>query len=388
MRKGFAFLAALVLVPAATAAARPALPVEGLVRIASALTALRAPSGVSVEVVSGGTLKARAQTSIDTRYPPSLQTYDQTLYRALGVLGPAEPIRPALLRAFADRSSAVVDVRHRIVSVPRAADMRATAVQGLVRLLQDSRYLLTPRIAAARGSSDAAEAAFAAASGAAQIASRSLRSTPPAAAPPRTRAAAFLQLEAAFPGAVGARLAANLYNVGGRAALDGLLRRLPTSSEQVFHVDKYLAREEPAAIELPASAAGFSLSRHDSFGELDVRALLAVFEVPRLDRVGAGWGGGLSALYRDATGGQAVALRLDWDNERDAQEWQEAVATYVNEAFDAEVPGPAATTPCAADTCWDVGARQVAFVREGARTALVVAAGVPVSAALGRALVP
>jgi hypothetical protein len=248
--------------------------------------------------------------------------------------------------------------------------------------------MLSARIAAARESSDTALAAFAAVDGAAELASRSLRNAQGASAPPRSRAGVFLELEAAFPAAVGTRLAANLYNVGGNAAVRSMLGRLPVSSEQIFHVDKYLAREGPSAIELPAAAAGFSLGRDDTFGELDVRALLAVFEVPRLDRVGAGWGGGLSALYHDAAGREAIALRLDWDTERDAQEWQEAAALYVNEAFDPDTPGAAPTTACAADTCWDVGGRSIAFVRKAERTAFVLGPAVPAAADLARGLMP
>ena len=45
-------------------------------------------------------------------------------------------------------------------------------------------------------------------------------------------------------------------------------------------------------------------------------------------------------------GAEAVALALDWDSEQDALEWAEAVASYVNEAFDAATP-------------WTAGARDL-----------------------------
>ena len=136
---------------------------------------------------------------------------------------------------------------------------------------------------------------------------------------------------------------------------------------------------------LPVDAAGLTLARDGTFGELDVRALLAVFGVPRLDHVGTGWGGGRTAIYRRA-GSEVVALALDWDTELDALEWAEAIASYVNEAFDATVPGLPAQIPCDASACWQVGARGIAFERAGARTALVIGVDTAQSASVARAL--
>lgn len=379
----------LALVPAAAAGTQTNLPMPGLLRVASALTGLPAPkSRVTVAAVPARTLRTRALRNLDRGYPVALQVYDEQLYRALGLLGPTQALRPALVRAFAAPARLVYEPATRRVSVPSGPAARSRAVEGLVRLLQDSAYGITRRTAALREDGDASRAAGAAADGAASLAVRGLKTTPAARAPARTRIDAFLALEAGFPDAVGTRLAANLYNVGGSDAVRSLLRRLPVSSEQVFHLDKYLTRERPSPIELPGAAGGFRLVRDDTFGELDVRALLAVFAVPRLARVGDGWGGGLSALYRDGSGADAVALRLDWDSERDAQEWQAAVATYVDEAFDADVPGPAATVPCAADACWSSAGRAIGFVRRGSQTALVIGTTVPTAAALASELVP
>ncbi len=97
--------------------------------------------------------------------------------------------------------------------------------------------------------------------------------------------------------------------------------------------------------------------------------------MPRLNVVGDGWGAGLSGEYMDAAGRRAVVLRLDWLTDLDAAEWAEAVSTYVNEAFDADTPGPPAPTACAADTCWAVGDRGIGFARDGSRTVLTLLPG-------------
>ena len=194
----------------------------------------------------------------------------------------------------------------------------------------------------------------------------------------------FLALERGFASTIGQRFAVTLRNLGGNLAVFGALRRFPETTEQVFHVDKFLEREQAVPIALPAEAAGLTRTDADTFGELDVRAFLATFSVPRLDRAGSGWGGGRSALYRDG-GREAAVVALDWDEELDALEWADAVRTYVDAAFDRGTPGPPATTPCAASACWDLPGHAVAFERAGRRTALVLGPHLATAAALARA---
>ena len=161
------------------------------------------------------------------------------------------------------------------------------------------------------------------------------------------------------------------------------LRTFPASTEQLFHLDKFLERERPIPIVLPVDAGGMQLASDDSWGELDVRALLATFGVGGIDRAASGWGGGRSAVYRGPGGETAVAIALDWDTEADAAQWAAAVARYVAAAFpDAAVVG------CGVDACWARGGRGVAFARARTRTVVVVATGAARGTALAGALVP
>ena len=93
----------------------------------------------------------------------------------------------------------------------------------------------------------------------------------------------------------------NLHNLGGNQAIFSALRQFPTTTEQILHVDAFLAREPGQRLTLAPSAGGLALQHSDTFGELDVRALLAVFQVPRLDEVGDRWGGGRTAIYSDSS---------------------------------------------------------------------------------------
>jgi hypothetical protein len=370
---------ACVLVLAAPALAAMPIQLPTLTRIASEMTGLKAKRAPKLVVLAGAPIEARAVKLLDRDYPRDQQAYDETLYRALGLLGPAEPLRPILLsqlkgvQGLYDPFSATLWAR-------QGPALQKTVVHELVHALQDQTFDLRRVASLRRGSRDAASASAAAAEGSATFFSDVLGGARvPATRAPQitfegTRARFFVQLLNAFPYTTGLRFAAGLQNVGGRPAVYSSLRRLPETTEQIFHLDAFLARERPLPVELPSNVGGFTLLRDDTFGELDVRALLAVFGVPRLDRTGTGWGAGLSALYRTASGERVVALRLDWDTDLDARQWQESVVSYVNEAFDADEPGPPATVPCAADLCWSLPATKVAFGRKGAQTALVFSA--------------
>jgi hypothetical protein len=146
----------------------------------------------------------------------------------------------------------------------------------------------------------------------------------------------------------GLTLAAELRYLGGRAALADSLRKLPRTTEQLLHVDKFLEGEPALPVRLPARAGGLDLDASETFGELDVRNLLEAFRLHDANSVAAGWGGGRLAQY-----GDVAVLALRWDTPADAAEWQSAVPRYVAAAF----PGATARTCPPLDACWgDVAA--------------------------------
>ena len=292
------------------------------------------------------------------------------------------PARGFLHKALLDSlvQQALYDPLTRKLYVSRGRASRAAILQQLVNALQDQSFGLG-RLRALAGSRDARLAASAAVTGYASLVAK-----PPASSlHSGSRLVRFLELENRFPATVGLRFAADLRNLGGNNAVFGALRRFPETTEQIFHIDKLLERERAARIVLPVDAAGLTLTGDDTFGELDVRALLAVFGVPRLDRVGEGWGGGRSAIYRSGPT-MAAVLALDWDSDPDALQWAEAVRSYVDEAFDADAPGLPTPTPCEAAACWSRGGHAVAFERVGSRTTLVLGTDVDSSAQLARAI--
>ena len=354
---------------------------KALLRIASKLSGLPAKRAVPVVAEGSVPFRQRRIRATDNLYPAADQRYDDALYTALGVARGRGLLRSAIVTSQVQQAFYAPPARK--VYVLRGRESRATILQPLVHALQDQSFDLG-RLRALAGSRDARFAATAAVAGHASLVAQ-LPSARAASSHGGPRLNRFLELENGFPTTVGLRFAVNLRNLGGSKAVFGALRRFPETTEQIFHVDKFLEREPAVPIVLPVDAAGLTLGGDDTFGELDVRALLAVFGVPRLDHVGEGWGGGRSAIYRKDLR-EAAVLALDWDSERDAQQWAEAVHLYVNEAFDADEPGLPESTPCTATDCWSLGGHAVALEHVGTRTTLVLGDDVDSSAQLARAI--
>jgi hypothetical protein len=384
MKKLVLVLAVAFLAAAPAASALDRVQARAILRLAVKASGLQAREQVRIVVEKPAALKQRRVRLIDRAYPPPLQAHDETVYRALGFVGAGKGVlRKALIEV--ENGAGLYDPLARTAFVRSGAGERAAALHEVVHALQDQHYDLR-RIPRSAGT-DARLAALAAVEGHAGLVTGALapKQSPVPTGPKLTR---YLELQRGFVYDLGLRFAADLRNLGGRPALLGSLKRFPATTEQVFHLDKYLEAEKAAPIVLPVDAAGLRLAGTGSFGELDARALLAVFDVPRLAQAATGWGGGRTAVYR-APGAEAVALALDWDTERDAAEWAEAMTIYVNEAFDADVPGLPAKVACEdASACWQLGAHGVAFRREGVRTVLVLSLDALRSAALAAALVP
>ena len=370
------------LVAAPTAIALDRAQARSLLRVAVKLSGLSAREPVRLVAERPGPFRQRRVALLDRSYPRAAQDYDEGVYRALGLAtGPKGVLRKTLIKL--QDEPGLYDSTARTAYVQAGAGERAAALREVVHGLQDQHVDLS-RITRLRGGDDARTAATAAVEGYASLVTRELPRRRPALhrAPRLTR---FLELERGFLDSIGLRFEADLHNLGGsRAAIDSL-RRFPATSEQVFHLDKYLQREPAAPIILPVQAAGLTLARHGTFGELDVRALLAVFGVPRRDQVGSGWGGGRTARYAGPSG-EAVAVALNWDTALDAAQWAAAVSLYVDAAFDAVPPGSPTPSGCAATTCWQIGSRAIALDRSGRRSALVIGVDLGPVEALARAL--
>jgi hypothetical protein len=149
----------------------------------------------------------------------------------------------------------------------------------------------------------------------------------PAALKALTDAPPFLRETALFPYNDGFAFVSRLIATGGYAAVDKAFGDPPDSTEQILHPEKYLRRDAPIEVKLPAKlastlGAGWSVAAEDTLGEEILRIWLdQVLPTPDAAAAAAGWGGDRLALLRGPDGAIAIALRTEWDTPADADEF-------------------------------------------------------------------
>jgi hypothetical protein len=322
-----------------------------------------------VVVVPRRRLDAIARRQLEREYPRTTQQKDAQLYAQLGLAGslPAELARQSRGRR------AVYELASRRLYV-RTDVSRRDALQEAVRAVVHRTFGL--RRADDRDGMEAAEAALAGT--AALVAGAPAQR--PSGGPPLRR---FLSHERSLGVAAGRRLATGLRFYGGARAMRTLLTRPPISTAQLFHLDLYLERRAPQGLDrLPDAAAGATLTAARTFGELDVRTLLATFGVDSAAAASAGWSAGLSGLYRLPDGSATAVLALSWQGDGRATESFAAQQAYVASAF----PGATAAA-CRQTTCWIARERGLALVLRRDLTLLVNGPSVPAAGAVADALV-
>jgi hypothetical protein len=109
----------------------------------------------------------------------------------------------------------------------------------------------------------------------------------------------------------------------------------PLSSEQVMHPEKYLVRDDPQPVSLPALAPalgeGWREIDNDVLGEIGLLAWLLDHLEPHAAAEGAaGWDGDRYTLWTNTQGGQALVVRSVWDTPGDAVQFFESYNDYLN----------------------------------------------------------
>ncbi len=130
---------------------------------------------------------------------------------------------------------------------------------------------------------------------------------------------------------------------GGWPAVDRAWNDPPTTSEQILHVDKWVAHEPPLRVAAPTYAAlgaGWKVSDEDSEGELGVRLAFGEWmDAKAAADLSAGWGGDRGILL---TSGDRVAFawRLRYDAGRTKDERVRRVWPALVRALDLKAGAP------------------------------------------------
>jgi hypothetical protein len=198
----------------------------------------------------------------------------------------------------------------------------------------------------------------------------------------------FLRDALEFPYLQGFLFVNSIWAQAGWEAVDRAFGRLPDSTEQVLHADKYAADEQPVAVPLDVAAiagqlgAGWKATPADTLGEFQIGSWLRARGVTGAgggvsgDTAAAGWGGDRHALIEGPNGAYALVLLTTWDTVNDAAEF----ATAATEAVRG-VPGQARVVKIAPGgaTTTNTGVRDVAvlFASDAATLETLAGAALP-----------
>jgi hypothetical protein len=167
------------------------------------------------------------------------------------------------------------------------------------------------------------------------------------------RTPAIMKETLLFPYTTGAAFVQAAQADGGWAGVDKLFKRLPESTEQILHPEKYAAGEAPVEVALPTDLAtrlgsGWSVPMQDTFGEFQTGVWLregGVADAAAKDAA-AGWGGDRLAVVNGPNDTWAVAWHTVWDTEADAAAFETAATTALAKAggMAQVLPGTGGTT--------------------------------------------
>jgi hypothetical protein len=159
---------------------------------------------------------------------------------------------------------------------------------------------------------------------------------------PSAKAPHVMRTSLAAPYIYGTLFVHALRRQGGWAAVNRAWDDAPTTTEQILHVDKWLAHEQPVKVPAPSFAtlgSGWKVSDEDSEGELGLRLALEEWTDPKTAaELSAGWGGDRGVLLT-AGDRAAFAWHLTYDpgrtkDERTLRAWN-AVPKALSKALGA-----------------------------------------------------
>jgi hypothetical protein len=144
----------------------------------------------------------------------------------------------------------------------------------------------------------------------------------------------FIVNQALWPYRAGLAFIQRLDEQGGTARVNRALTDFPVSTEQIIHPERW-PNDTPQPLDIPdlgpALGSGWDDSDVMEVGELWLQQLLELrLEQSQADGASTGWDGG---IYRAWSNGSktAIVLRTVWDTADDAQEFADAMRTWVGD---------------------------------------------------------
>ena len=141
-----------------------------------------------------------------------------------------------------------------------------------------------------------------------------------------------------FPYIYGAGFVQEVLKSGSWSAVDKSYSRLPASTEQIMHPERFITRDDPVKIDMPdlAGALGREWKKADADvnGEFGYQIALREFIGKAAVKAAAGWGGDRYLLYEDSRNGATMLAQFTvWDSAQDAVEFFDAYSERTEKRY-------------------------------------------------------
>lgn len=311
------------------------------------------------DIITRAELGAELRAIFDAQYPAEERERDNRALRALGLLGPGEDVAELQLELLGDSVLGFYnDVDQRMVVVSDAGlntEAKLTYAHEYAHALQDAAFDFDSLETDAPGEDDRSLARTALKEGDAtttmlawaieHLSPQELLELGATPIPDTSGIPSWMVRQLEFPYTAGQLWVGAL--VGDPLSpdfgpVDAAFADPPDSTEQVIDLDAWASREAPLSVEAldVASALGEGWEEVDAtpIGQAAIEITLTHFGVAAGDARAAadGWGGDRAVIASGPDGSFAVAWRLAWDADADADEF---VAAY--EQVIGELPFPA-----------------------------------------------
>ena len=306
-------------------------------RFVSGLRELEPTGPVKGRIIARDEMVSRVERSLDTEIPPAVVNASGEILFALGTVPASFDYRRGLLQVMRSELLGFYEPHEKTMFIGgdvRGKELDATLWHELVHALQDQHYGLDKLLDWSDDAGDWQGAVHALAEGDATsamidalFAEKQVRAPDlpdsvmdlqsALSAGSMQGVPAIIKRSVVAPYVDGLSFVNALRRRGGWSAVAAAWQRLPSSTEQILHLDKYDAREGPEA--LPALALSTSGPTEavysDVYGEQTLRVLFEEWMPARVAReAAAGWAGDRLTSYSDG-GLVSVAWRLRYDNE-------------------------------------------------------------------------
>jgi hypothetical protein len=315
----------------------------------SSLRKLPIKAKVRTQVVDRATVLAKSKKKLAEELPPGVLERQGDAYRALELVPADYDLEEGLLELLTSRVAGFYDPDEKSMFLLDDLSSRQddeTLPHELVHALQDQSFDIGPMLDYAPGQNDRLTAAQHLVEGDATIygflhaygedfrvehsALRAAFYNPTALSSADTPR--FLLGSLVSPYVEGYIFVESLRLAGGSSSIDAAFKRLPASTEQILHPEKFASREAPLPVPpLTATSLGEAWKPlyDDTNGELGLRLMLEQWtSEPIAAKAAAGWGGDRLVVFGSGSGKTrtaALAFITRMDSDNDAIELEKVV---------------------------------------------------------------